>query len=390
MEVPPPHPAPEHAVPDPQALAPDSRLALLRAEGRAELTARAVGLGTWEVDLDTGLVSWDDVMWQLRGLTPLAQAPDARARLAMVHPDDRGRVDALTALNGAANYEFRVIWPDGRQRWLASRSTSLIDDTGRPLRRMGVNWDITSQREAEAALRERDMALRESQTRQQTLARMSHELRTPLNAILGCTHLLRADPGIDPATRQRHLAEVETAGRHLLALVDQVLDLAAPADAMAVQTVPTLATTAMAEVVAAQAAEPGAAGMPTRRRQILYIEDNHVNAMIVCELVARRSDLEVVVAETGADGLRLAADLLPPLVLLDMQLPDMSGTEVFTRLRADPRTASLPCVALSANAMQADIDAARAAGMTDYWTKPLDFGVFAQRLDTLFGPPPRR
>ena len=102
----------------------------------------------------------------------------------------------------------------------------------------------------------------------------------------------------------------------------------------------------------------------------------------------RRGDLEVVVADTGSEGLRLAAELRPPLVLLDMQLPDMDGSEVFARLKADPRTATLPCVALSANVMQADIDAALASGMTAYWTKPLDFKVFSRQLDALLGPAP--
>ena len=109
--------------------------------------------------------------------------------------------------------------------------------------------------------------------------------------------------------------------------------------------------------------------------------------MIVGELVARRGDIELLIADTGTEGLRLALERQPALVLLDMQLPDIDGPEVFRRLRADARTAALPCIALSANALQEDIDAALAAGMTGYWTKPLDFAAFTQALAAVFGPP---
>lgn len=348
-----------------------TQAALSQAEGRAALTASAVGMGTWEVDLNTGEVFWDTPMWLLRGLAPRPQPLSYEERIALVHPDDRARMREINLGNSTPSYDFRILWPDGSVHWLASRATTLHDDQGRPTRRIGVNWDITAHREAETALREQEIALRESQTRSRTLARMSHELRTPLNAILGCTQLLQADSS-DTGLRQRRLAEIEAAGRQLLQLVDQVLDL-----------------TGRGDDAAAALPPPAAAPDPGRRRTLLYIEDNSVNAMIVSELVARRGDLDVAIAETGQAGLEQAARLQPSLVLLDMQLPDMDGSEVFRRLRADGRTSHLPCIALSANAMQSDIDAALAAGMTAYWTKPLDFRAFAQSLESLFGPAPR-
>jgi CheY-like chemotaxis protein len=77
---------------------------------------------------------------------------------------------------------------------------------------------------------------------------------------------------------------------------------------------------------------------------------------------------------------------MPGLTLVDMQLPDIDGLEVLQRLRADPATAGLRVVALSANAIPADIQRALDAGFDDYWTKPLDFGVFNAAIERVFGP----
>jgi CheY-like chemotaxis protein len=139
--------------------------------------------------------------------------------------------------------------------------------------------------------------------------------------------------------------------------------------------------------VAAPATEPAptAAG-PARRHQLLYIEDNPVNALIVSELLTRRSDLDLHLAETGGSGVALATQLQPDLVLIDMQLPDMDGLQVLQALREQPSTAKLRCVALSANAMPEDMQRARDAGMVDYWTKPLDFKAFLLALDRLLNP----
>jgi hypothetical protein len=117
---------------------------------------------------------------------------------------------------------------------------------------------------------------------------------------------------------------------------------------------------------------------------ILYIEDNHVNVLLVEELVTSVGGLAFVSESTGAAGVERAATLRPDLVLVDLQLPDFDGYEVLRRLRADGRTRSIPCVALSANAMQEDIERGLASGFVDYWTKPIDFAVFIAALHRLF------
>jgi CheY-like chemotaxis protein/anti-sigma regulatory factor (Ser/Thr protein kinase) len=133
------------------------------------------------------------------------------------------------------------------------------------------------------------------------------------------------------------------------------------------------------------AAARGASAAKRYEGRLLYIEDNPVNVLIVEELVARCPGLEITSEGDGEGGVLRAAALLPDLVLVDMQLPDFDGHEVLRRLRAAPVTARIPCIALSANAMPADIERALAAGFADYWTKPIDFRAFMASLDALFG-----
>ena len=118
--------------------------------------------------------------------------------------------------------------------------------------------------------------------------------------------------------------------------------------------------------------------------ELLYIEDNPVNVLIVEELIARCPGLTLASEPDGARGVARAKTMGPKLVLVDMQLPDFDGYEVLRRLRAEPATAGIPCVARSANAMPEDIQRALAAGFVDYWTKPIDFRAFMASIDNLF------
>ena len=122
--------------------------------------------------------------------------------------------------------------------------------------------------------------------------------------------------------------------------------------------------------------------------RLLYIEDNPVNVLVVEELISTRPQLTLICEEDGARGLARARSMLPDLILLDMQLPDFDGYEVIARLRADPATESIPCIALSANAMQEDIRRAKTAGFLAYWTKPIDFKAFLNGLDKFFAASP--
>ncbi len=116
---------------------------------------------------------------------------------------------------------------------------------------------------------------------------------------------------------------------------------------------------------------------------VLCVEDNPVNLQLVREVFALRPRVRLSTAVDGGSGLAQALAEPPDLVLLDLQLPDMNGLEVLTRLRAEPRLADCTVIALSADAMPEHIAASLAAGFDDYWTKPIQFDRFLADIDRL-------
>jgi PAS domain S-box-containing protein len=204
--------------------------ALREASERTMLITRHAGIGTWEAELHSDEQHWDEQMFRLRGLEPAEQAPSPEQRLALVHPEDLRMTTgfwpgALDPRQSGA-YEFRVRQPDGSYRWLASRSAPVFGLDGEPVRRVGVNWDVTESKNAEQARQEAALAAQAIREKTRFLSRMSHELRTPLNAVLGFTQLLQIEAGkAASATQLAKLAHIRSAGEHLLALINDVLDL---------------------------------------------------------------------------------------------------------------------------------------------------------------------
>ncbi len=116
---------------------------------------------------------------------------------------------------------------------------------------------------------------------------------------------------------------------------------------------------------------------------VLYVEDNPVNVELMRAALALRPQVRLEVATDGEAGLAATRRLRPDLVLLDMGLPLMDGPHVFAHLRADPALARIPCVAVSANAMDTDIQRALDAGFTDYIVKPFTLPRMPDLLDRM-------
>ncbi|RRS04244.1 PAS domain S-box protein [Aquabacterium soli] len=119
---------------------------------------------------------------------------------------------------------------------------------------------------------------------------------------------------------------------------------------------------------------------------VLCIEDDPVNAVIVQQLLGRWPGVVFRHVVTGREGLELAAELQPTLVLLDVNLPDLDGLEVLAMLRADPRTRGLCVVMLSGSTSADSVEAALSSGARAYWAKPLDFARFITEVQQLLPP----
>jgi CheY-like chemotaxis protein len=132
-------------------------------------------------------------------------------------------------------------------------------------------------------------------------------------------------------------------------------------------------------VLAAQALPTAAHG--AARRTVLCVEDNPANLMLVARLLARRSDLQLISAKDGRSGIELARSALPDLILMDINLPGISGLDALQILAADPLTSHIPVLALSANAMPRDVERGLEAGFFRYLTKPIKLTEFVQALD---------
>jgi PAS domain S-box-containing protein len=114
---------------------------------------------------------------------------------------------------------------------------------------------------------------------------------------------------------------------------------------------------------------------------LLYVEDNPANLMLVEDLIARRSDIRLLSARDGARGIDIARAARPDVLLMDINLPGIGGIKALRILAADPVTAHIPVVALSANAIPRDIEKGLEAGFFRYLTKPIKVNEFMDTLD---------
>ena len=118
--------------------------------------------------------------------------------------------------------------------------------------------------------------------------------------------------------------------------------------------------------------------------KILLVEDNEMNRDMLSRRLARRG-FEVLIAVDGGQGLEMAQSQAPDLILMDMSLPVVDGWEATRQLKADPATAAVPVIALTAHAMDTDRQKAIEAGCDDYDTKPIDLPRLLGKIEALLG-----
>lgn len=207
-------------------------------------------LGSWELDLSNGTLIWSDEIYQLFEIDKNLFGATYQAFLNAIHPEDRDAVNEAYNLSLVTRepYEIthRLLMSDGQIKYVTERCVSYYDSEGKPIRSAGTVQNVTElkrtelelkylneeleqrvQQRTELLLKAKEEADRANNAKSEFLSRMSHELRTPMNAIIGFAQLLETDEET-PLTPDQidNIHEILHAGRHLLELINEILDLA--------------------------------------------------------------------------------------------------------------------------------------------------------------------
>jgi PAS domain S-box-containing protein len=195
---------------------------------RLSLATLAGGVGVWEFDIVNKILLWDDQMFTLYGVEKKKFENTYETWLKAIHPDDVNRADEeiKLAIRGEKDFntEFQICRPDGTVHNIRALAIVQHDNSGKPLRIIGTNWDITDQKKTEAVLlNARQEAELANRAKSEFLANVSHEIRTPMNAILGFSEILFDK--IENPKHKEHIKAILSSGRTLLSLINDILDL---------------------------------------------------------------------------------------------------------------------------------------------------------------------
>lgn len=206
-----------------------AELALAERERQLLEAQRLASIGNWTADVVSGKLVWSDEIYRIFGHEPRSFTPSLAAFHAAVHPDDRELVVASekeAQETGRHDVVHRIVRPDGSIRHVYELAQAETNAHGALVRLTGTVQDVTERVVFEQNLvAAREAADRANQTKSEFLSSMSHELRTPMNAILGFAQLMAHDDSLS-VDQQDNLKEILKAGRHLLDLINEVLDLA--------------------------------------------------------------------------------------------------------------------------------------------------------------------
>ena len=214
--------------------------------------------------------------------------------------------------------------------------------------------------------------------------RLRHDLRTPLNAVIGYSEMLIEDLEADDGHALRDdLFKLKQAADQLLGQIDAMVALS-HADEAPIAQEDNFAAHAgiVAEVLrTVQPLQAGASHLLDRQSRILVVDDNAANRDVLERRLTREGHA-IVTAADGAQGLKLAAEGDFDLVLLDLIMPEISGFEVLTRLKGDPRTAHVPIIVISALDELDSVVRCIEAGAEDYLPKPFDPILLRTRINS--------
>ena len=192
------------------------------------------------------------------------------------------------------------------------------------------------------------------------LAQFGHELRTHLSNILGSAELLQSQSN----GGDENLEQILKSGRHLLELTEGITNTITEKENLN---------------AAPNAHAAGASAHPIST--VLYIEDNQANYMLVQRIFKQRPAIQLLHATHGEVGIDMARQQRPDLILLDLNLPDIHGSEVLRRMQQDTAMQAIPVIVISADATSAQIERLLTAGAINYITKPFRMDRFLYIVD---------
>lgn len=210
----------------------ETERALKLSERRFQLALDAAQNHLWDLDLHSGLVTVSDTFFRQLGYPAPRKPSPVGAFKEIANADDMeiiaSAVDSWLGLATGNSVEFRVRDSRGRYHWIFSRGDVVeSDEEGRPTRAMGIMIDITDRKSMEQELVDARIAAEDAlHAKSQFLSSVSHELRTPLNGVLGYAQLLHRDLDTREPENKEYLRGIESCGKHLLNLINDVLDLA--------------------------------------------------------------------------------------------------------------------------------------------------------------------
>ena len=191
------------------------------------MAASAGIIGVWDWDVKNDILYWDSAMHQLFDLPPEEFTGTSSSYMDALLPDDRKKTleELQEALQGRKifNVEFRIAWRDGSVRHIKAGSKVIFNEKGEAVRMVGVNYDLTEQKQIELALNEaKARAESANKLKSDFLANMSHEIRTPMNAVLGLSQLL-LDTELNTVQRD-YLDKMRKSSESLLGIINDILD----------------------------------------------------------------------------------------------------------------------------------------------------------------------
>ncbi|CAG0970270.1 hypothetical protein ANRL2_01584, partial [Anaerolineae bacterium] len=202
-----------------------------RVQQRLEMATHAAELGVWDWNIVTNRLTFDEQVHAIYGTSAEGFSGTVDEFMKIVHPEDAGSLMSLaeSVLSGETHYQtqYRIIRSDGGLRHIKAFGSILNDKNHQPEHIVGVIMDITQDKEVEETLRIANLELeRAMRVKDEFLANMSHELRTPLNSILGISESLEEQVAGEINEKQRkYLRIINESGRHLLELINDLLDL---------------------------------------------------------------------------------------------------------------------------------------------------------------------